>query len=71
MAKAVENGVNFFDTANVYGAGRSEDLIGRFLKKCSSSVIVATKFGPGDDVYPGNCSEDIMRRSLEGSLIKI
>jgi aryl-alcohol dehydrogenase-like predicted oxidoreductase len=41
MATAVENGVNFFDTANVYGAGRSEDLIGRFLKECSSPITVA------------------------------
>ncbi len=71
MATAVENGVNFFDTANVYGAGRSEDLIGRFLKTCSSPVTVATKFGRGDDVYPDNYSEDIMRRSVEGSLKRL
>jgi aryl-alcohol dehydrogenase-like predicted oxidoreductase len=71
MATAVENGVNFFDTANVYGAGRSEELIGRFLKTCSSPVTVATKFGRGDDVYPANYSEDIMRRSVEGSLKRL
>jgi aryl-alcohol dehydrogenase-like predicted oxidoreductase len=71
MATAVENGVNFFDTANVYGAGRSEGLIGRFLKTCSSPVTVATKFGRGDDVYPDNYSEDIMRRSVEGSLERL
>ena len=71
METAVANGVNFFDTANVYGAGRSEDLIGRFLKTCSSPVTVATKFGRGDDVYPDNYSEDIMRRSVEGSLERL
>ena len=71
METAVENGVNFFDTANVYGAGRSENLIGRFLKECPRPVIVATKFGRGDDVYPGNYSEDIMRRSVEGSLKRL
>jgi aryl-alcohol dehydrogenase-like predicted oxidoreductase len=71
MATAVENGVNFFDTANVYGAGRSEELIGRFLKQCSSPVTVATKFGRGDDVYPDNYSEGIMRRSVEGSLKRL
>ena len=32
MRLSVEGGVNFFDTADVYGAGRSEELIGRFLK---------------------------------------
>ena len=71
MAAAVENGVTFFDTANVYGAGRSEALIGRFLKTCSSPVTVATKFGRGDDVYPDNYSEDILRRSVEGSLERL
>jgi aryl-alcohol dehydrogenase-like predicted oxidoreductase len=71
METAVENGVNFLDTANVYGAGRSENLIGRFLKQCSSPVTVATKFGRGDDVYPDNYSEDIMRRSVEGSLERL
>jgi aryl-alcohol dehydrogenase-like predicted oxidoreductase len=71
MATAVENGVNFFDTANVYGAGRSEALIGRFLKTCSSPVTVATKFGRGDDVYPDKYSEDIMRRSVEASLKRL
>jgi aryl-alcohol dehydrogenase-like predicted oxidoreductase len=71
MAAAVENGVNFFDTANVYGAGRSENLIGRFLKQCSTPVTVATKFGRGDDVYPNNYSEDFMCRSVEGSLKRL
>ncbi len=71
MAAAVANGVNFFDTANVYGAGRSENLIGRFLKQCPSPVTVATKFGRGDDVYPDNYSEDILRRSVEGSLKRL
>jgi aryl-alcohol dehydrogenase-like predicted oxidoreductase len=71
METALENGVNFFDTANVYGAGRSENLIGRFLRDCPSPVTVATKFGRGDDVYPNRYSEDLMRRSVEGSLKRL
>ena len=71
MATAVEDGVTFFDTANVYGAGRSEALIGRFLKTCSGPVTVATKFGRGDGVYPDNYSEDNMRRSVEASLKRL
>ncbi len=71
LRTAVESGVNFFDTANVYGAGISEKLIGRFLKECSRPVTVATKFGRGDDVYPGNYSEDILRSSVEGSLKRL
>lgn len=71
MNTAVENGVNFFDTANVYGAGRSEELIGRFLKECATPVVVATKFGRGDGVYPDNYSERILLQSIEASLKKI
>lgn len=68
---AVGNGVNFFDTANVYGAGRSEELIGRFLRESSIPVTVATKFGRGPDVYPDNYSEDKLRSSVEDSMKRL
>src|SRR6187200_439969 len=43
---AVESGVTFFDTADVYGDGRSEQLIGRYLKdRPDANVFVATKMG--------------------------
>jgi aryl-alcohol dehydrogenase-like predicted oxidoreductase len=42
---AAESGVNFFDTADSYGDGRSERLIGRFLKERSERLVVATKMG--------------------------
>jgi len=71
MATAVENRVNFFDTADVYGAGRSEELIGRFLKGCTTPVTVATKFGRGGDVYPDNYTEYSLRSSVEGSLKRL
>lgn len=71
MAKAVENRVNFFDTADVYGAGRSEELIGRFLKGCTTPVTVATKFGRSGDVYPDNYTEYSLRSSVEGSLKRL
>ncbi|TDC75138.1 aldo/keto reductase [Streptomyces hainanensis] len=46
LAAAVESGVTFFDTADVYGDGRSEALIGRFLREHpDSGVLVATKMG--------------------------
>jgi len=68
---AVGNGVNFFDTANVYGAGRSQELIGRFLRESSIPVTVATKFGRGPDVYPDNYSEDKLRSSVEDSMKRL
>jgi aryl-alcohol dehydrogenase-like predicted oxidoreductase len=46
LAASVEAGVTFFDTADVYGDGRSEQLIGRFLRENpDSGVVVATKMG--------------------------
>jgi aryl-alcohol dehydrogenase-like predicted oxidoreductase len=45
MHRAVERGVTFFDTADVYGGGRNEDLVGRILRPIRDKVIIATKFG--------------------------
>jgi aryl-alcohol dehydrogenase-like predicted oxidoreductase len=72
MAAAVEGGVNFFDTADVYGLGRSEELIGEFLKQTSTPVFVATKLGrfpePG---WPGNFSLESIRAHTESSLRRL
>lgn len=45
LAAALDHGVDFFDTADMYGAGHNEELIGRFLKGRRDKAIVATKFG--------------------------
>ena len=45
LKSSFENGVNFFDTADVYGDGRSEKLVGKFIKSISDRVYVATKAG--------------------------
>lgn len=45
LNKAADLGVNFIDTADVYGDGRSEKLIGKFLKKRKERIYVATKAG--------------------------
>src|SRR5712692_9371484 len=45
LHKAAECGVNLFDTADVYGDGRSERLIGELKKSCQQEIIVATKAG--------------------------
>jgi aryl-alcohol dehydrogenase-like predicted oxidoreductase len=45
LHRAVERGVNFFDTADVYGDGRSERLMGRLRRERSEPVYVATKAG--------------------------
>jgi len=43
--RALELGVNFFDTADVYGTGHSERILSKALKNCRDRVIIATKFG--------------------------
>jgi aryl-alcohol dehydrogenase-like predicted oxidoreductase len=45
LDRAIDRGVNFVDTADVYGDGRSERLVGRLLKKRSEQIYVATKAG--------------------------
>jgi aryl-alcohol dehydrogenase-like predicted oxidoreductase len=72
LRAAVENGINFFDTADVYGLGRSEELIGKFLKDCPEKIFVATKLGrfpkPG---WPQNFSLEAFRTHAEGSLRRL
>ncbi|HKE57808.1 MAG TPA: aldo/keto reductase [Pyrinomonadaceae bacterium] len=45
LRKAVDLGVNFFDTADVYGDGNSERLLARLKRECTDEIIVATKAG--------------------------
>jgi aryl-alcohol dehydrogenase-like predicted oxidoreductase len=72
LQAAVESGVNFFDTADVYGLGRSESIIGKFLKDCPEEVFVATKLGrfpePG---WPDNFTLDTFRDHTTASLRRL
>jgi len=72
MKTAVDGGVNFFDTADVYGEGLSEGRIGKFLKGCSEKIFVATKMGrfpkPG---WPKNFSLYAFRQFVENSLQRL
>ena len=61
VARAVERGVTFFDTAPVYGEGASETLLGRVLRPHRERVAIATKVGPRDEP----------RASLEASLRRL
>jgi aryl-alcohol dehydrogenase-like predicted oxidoreductase len=71
LAAAVEAGVTFFDTADVYGAGRSESLIGRYLRQSSAQVFVATKLGRGPELYPDKYTEAGIRAAIEASLTRL
>ncbi len=71
MAAALEAGTDFFDTADVYGGGRSESLIGQFLKKTGKRAFVATKFGRSGEVYPDRYSEPALKKAVEASLKRL
>ncbi len=62
LSASVEAGVTFFDTADVYGDGRSEQMIGRFLAENPDNVLtVATKMGRRADQVPENYTLDNFR----------
>jgi aryl-alcohol dehydrogenase-like predicted oxidoreductase len=74
LRTALELGTTFFDTADVYGDGRSETLIGKFLKKAKARnrVFIATKLGRrGDPGWPANFTREIVRKHTEDSLKRL
>ncbi|NEN90440.1 MAG: aldo/keto reductase [Okeania sp. SIO3H1] len=70
LSTAIDNGINFLDTADVYGNGQSELLIGNFLKGCSEEIFVATKLGRGE-MWPDNYNETTVRMAIEASLKRL
>ena len=75
---ALANGVQLFDVANIYGAGDAERLLGRALAGRRQQAILQVKFGASfDEVtraqidYEGEISEEMVRRSLAGSLRRL
>ena len=75
LARAVELGIDFFDTADMYGPHHNEELLGRFLASQPSKVNIATKFGivrnPGEYKRSLNNSADYARTACEASLRRL
>ncbi len=72
LRAAAASGVNFLDTADVYGSGRSETIIGRFLKETRDPMFIATKLGrAGDPGWPANFTRDAVRKHTEASLRRL
>ena len=58
VSAALDSGINFFDTADVYSGGQSEEYLGRALRGRRDEAVVATKFGA-----PGSSPDGISRKS--------
>jgi aryl-alcohol dehydrogenase-like predicted oxidoreductase len=78
LRTAVERGVTFFDTAEVYGPFTNEDLVGEALAPFRDQVVIATKFGfdlSGKDNRPGKASLNSrpghIKQAVEGSLKRL
>jgi aryl-alcohol dehydrogenase-like predicted oxidoreductase len=76
LHRALDLGVNFFDTADIYGAGHSERVLGRALAGRRDEVVIATKFGNlGDEAarqhLGTDTSPDHVARACEASLRRL
>jgi aryl-alcohol dehydrogenase-like predicted oxidoreductase len=78
IRSAVDRGVTFFDTAQVYGPFTNEELVGEALAPVRDKVVIATKFGwdldglqVGDRAHGLDSRPETIRRSVEGSLHRL
>src|SRR6266496_3172611 len=71
---AVERGVTFFDTAEIYGPYANEELVGEALAPVRAQVVIATKFGVGRDAGGQQVQDsqpERIKQSVEGSLKRL
>jgi aryl-alcohol dehydrogenase-like predicted oxidoreductase len=71
VSAALEAGINFFDTADIYGAGASEEFLGRALGPRRGEVLIATKFGMKMDEQRRGARPEYVRRAAEDSLQRL
>jgi aryl-alcohol dehydrogenase-like predicted oxidoreductase len=68
---ALDAGINFLDTADIYGGTRSEEYLGRALAGRRDQVVLATKFGMAVDGQRRGARPEYVRRALEDSLRRL
>ncbi len=68
-----EAGINFFDCANIYAGGRSEEILGRLINKCRDEVILTSKvyFQTGEDINKRGASRYHIHQAIEASLQRL
>jgi aryl-alcohol dehydrogenase-like predicted oxidoreductase len=68
---ALDAGITFFDTADVYGGTKSEEYLGRALGRRRDEVVVATKFGSAVDEQRRGARPEYVRRAVDDSLLRL
>src|SRR5919107_1856389 len=68
---AIDAGINFFDTADIYGGTKSEEFLGRALGSRRDEVVIATKFGGKIDDERKGARPEYVRRAAEDSLRRL
>jgi aryl-alcohol dehydrogenase-like predicted oxidoreductase len=68
---ALDAGITFFDTADVYGGTKSEEYLGRALGRRREDVVIATKFGSAVDEQRRGARPEYVRRAVEDSLLRL
>src|SRR5207244_3235996 len=68
---ALEAGINFFDTADVYGSGQSEEFLGRAIKGRRDKAIIATKFGMKMGEGKEGAGPEYVRQAVDASLRRL
>jgi aryl-alcohol dehydrogenase-like predicted oxidoreductase len=68
---AIDVGINFFDTADIYGGGQSEEFLGRALGLRRNEVVLATKFGMKVDEQRHGAKPAYVRQAVEDSLRRL
>jgi aryl-alcohol dehydrogenase-like predicted oxidoreductase len=75
LYRAIELGINFWDTADIYGSGKNEELIAQVLKPNRNKIFIATKFGfvseDNGKSTTFNGSPDYLKKAVEASLKRL
>jgi aryl-alcohol dehydrogenase-like predicted oxidoreductase len=71
VAAALDTGINFFDTADMYGEGRSELFLGRALGRRRPEVVIASKFGNAIEDKVGGGRPEYVKQALDASLRRL
>ncbi len=71
IAAALDAGITFFDTADIYGGTKSEEFLGRALGSRRRDTIIATKFGMAVDEHRRGARPEYVRQAVEDSLRRL